>query len=91
MSVSTRSAEKLVLERLRLLELEASVQRLELAATLAEWQDRRALHWGGQVAGWGMKLLSVPKIRWLIATTVLSRLRRKFAPEGRSSRSRRAR
>jgi hypothetical protein len=74
--MSLRQAERLAEERLRLLELEASLQRSDLADTFQEWEKRKALAWGARVAGWGFKLFAQPRIRWLVATTLLSRLRR---------------
>lgn len=75
--MSLRQAEILAEERLRLLELEAALQRVELADTLEGWEKRKALAWAARIAGWGFKLFAQPRIRWLIATTVLSRLRRR--------------
>jgi hypothetical protein len=74
--MSLRQAERLAEERLRLLELEASLQRSDLVDTFHEWEKRKALAWGARVAGWGFKLFAQPRIRWLVATTLLSRLRR---------------
>jgi hypothetical protein len=66
-------------QRLRLLEAEAGVQRAALAATLAGLEKRRALAWGGKVATLGFRLLSAPRVRWMIAAGVLARLKRKWA------------
>jgi hypothetical protein len=66
-------------QRLRLLEAEAGVQRAELAVTLVSLEKRRAIAWGGKVATWGLRLLSAPRVRWLIAANVLGRLKRKWA------------
>lgn len=77
--MSLRQAERLAEERLRLLELEASLQRSHLADTFHEWEKRKALAWGARVAGWGFRLFAQPRIRWLVATTLLSRLRRRPA------------
>jgi len=73
--MSLRHAEQLAQERLRLLELEASLQRSELADTFEQWEKRKALAWGARIAGLGFRLFAQPRIRWLIATTLLSRLR----------------
>lgn len=62
-------------ERARLLAMEADLQRATLAATFRKWQDRKLLAVGSTVATWAWKLLAVPKIRWLVVATVLSRLR----------------
>jgi hypothetical protein len=77
--MSLRQAEHVAEERLRLLELEASFQRSELAETFEKWEKRKALAWGAQIAGWGFKLFAQPRIRWLVATTLLSRLQRRRA------------
>ena len=63
--------------RLQLLELEAQLQRATLAATFAEWQDRRSLVWltgAGRIA---LRMFATPRVRWLVLTTILRRLRRK--------------
>ena len=77
--MSLRESERLAAERLRMLELEASMQRLALADTFEEWKKRKALAWGARLAGWGFRLFAQPRIRWLVATTLLSRLRRRRA------------
>jgi len=41
--------------------------------------QRRALAWGEKAATWGFRLLSQPKIRWLIASGILARLKRRWA------------
>ncbi|HUN28150.1 MAG TPA: hypothetical protein VMU67_17770 [Steroidobacteraceae bacterium] len=67
--------------RLELLELEAEVQRVALAARLAQFEQleqRRPLAW---LAGNGYKLLrtivSNPRLRWLLVAAVLRRLGRR--------------
>ena len=77
--MSLREAERLAAERMRLLELEASSQRSKLADTFQDWEKLKALAWGASIAGWGFKLFAQPRIRWLVATTLLSRLRRRRA------------
>ena len=77
--MSLRQAERIAAERLRLLELEASFQRSELADTFHDWEKRKALAWGARIAGWGFKLFAQPKISWFVATTLLSRLKRRRA------------
>jgi hypothetical protein len=64
--------------RRELLELQAHVQRVTLAATLAEWEKKRALEWLGQLARLGVKVFSTPRMRWLMLAAVLRRLRRKL-------------
>jgi hypothetical protein len=77
--MSLRNAEQLAEQRLRLLEMEATLQRVELSATFEKWEKRRVLAWGTWIAGLGFKLFAQPRIRWLIATTLLSRLRSRRA------------
>lgn len=77
--MSRRDAERHAAERVRLLEIEATLQRAALAATFAELEERRALAWGGTVARWGFRVLARPRVRWLIATNLLSRLTRRWA------------
>ena len=77
--MSRSSAERVSEERLRLLETEATVQRAALAATFVKLEQRRALAWGEQAATWGFRLLSQPRIRWLIASGLLARLKRRWA------------
>lgn len=73
----SRVAERQVAERMQLLEMEASLQRAAFAVTLAKWEKRRALAWGGTVAHWGWRLLASSRWRWIIATQLLSRLKRR--------------
>ena len=77
--MSLRAAQRRAEERLQLLEMEARLQRAQLAATFASWEKKRALAWGGTLATWGFRLLALPKVRWLIAANVLSRLKRRWA------------
>lgn len=77
--MSLRDAERRAAERLRVLELEASYQRTRLADTFGKLEKRKALAWGASIAGWGFKLFAQPRLRWLVATTLLSRLRRRRA------------
>lgn len=64
-------------ERMRLLEVEAGVQRAALTATFAKWQERRLLAVGSTIATWGWKLMSIPRVRWLVAATVLAKLKKR--------------
>ena len=75
--MSLRHHEHVVAERLRLLEIEAGLQRAELNSTFAGWEKRKALAWGGLLASWGVKLFAQPRIRWLIASTLMAQLRRR--------------
>lgn len=62
-------------ERERLLAIEAGLQRATLAATFQKWQERKLLAAGATLASWGWKLLAVPKVRWLVAASILAKLR----------------
>ncbi|MEJ1962463.1 MAG: hypothetical protein WDO56_13350 [Gammaproteobacteria bacterium] len=77
--MSLRHAERLAEERLRVLETQASLQREELSATFEKWEKRKALAWGTRMAGWAFKLCAQPRLRWFIATAVLSRLQKRRA------------
>jgi hypothetical protein len=74
-----RHTEQLAAERMRLLEIEARLQRAELAATFDKWEKRKTLAWGRTLATWGFRMFARPRIRWLIATTLLSRMRGRIA------------
>jgi hypothetical protein len=74
--VSDREAQAIARRR-ELLELEAHLQRVTLAATLAEWEDRRSLAWltgAGRIA---MRVLATPRVRWFVLAALLRALRRK--------------
>ena len=73
----SRAAERHAAARIRLLEMEASLQRAALAVTFEKWEKRRALVWGSTVARWGWQLLAIPRLRWMVAVNLLSRLRRR--------------
>jgi uncharacterized coiled-coil protein SlyX len=64
-------------DRLQLLEMEAAVQRASIAASFAALTERRSLVWGAAAARFGLRLLAVPRVRWLIFGSVLAKLRRK--------------
>ncbi len=63
-------------ERLQLLEMEAAVQRASIAAAVATLNERRGLVWGATAARFGMRLLAIARLRWLIFGSVLAKLRR---------------
>lgn len=74
--VSRAQAAADVATRLQLLELEAAVQRATLDATFAELGRRRVLVVGSALGSGIVRLLSVPRIRWLLLASVLARLKR---------------
>jgi len=75
--MKSKDKARLLEERMQLLEVEAGLQRVALGATFAKWQERRLLAVGSTVVTWGWRLLAIPRIRWLVAATVLSKLRKR--------------
>lgn len=75
----SRGAERHAAERIRLLEMEATLQRAALGVTFSNWEKRRALAWGSTLAQWGYRLFATasPRLRWMVAASLLSRLRRR--------------
>ena len=74
--MSDRQAQAIA-RRLQLLELEAQLQRATLAATLAEWEDRRSLVWLTGAGRIVLRVLATPRVRWMLLAAILRRLRRK--------------
>lgn len=62
-------------QRLKVLEMEAALQRTTLAATLDEWQRRRTMTWVLEAAKVAGGLLGTPTARWVL-TALLMRLLR---------------
>jgi len=75
--VSSKAAARAIEERERLLVLEAGLQRAALAASFAKWEDKKLLAIGSTLITWGWKLLAVPRVRWLVAAALLSKLRKR--------------
>jgi hypothetical protein len=75
--MKAREQARLLAERERLLEIEAQLQRTALAATFTKWQEHRLLAVGSTLASWSWRLLSVPRVRWLVAGSILARLRKR--------------
>ena len=73
--MKARDQQRMLDERARLLEIEAGLQRAALTATFANWHQRRLLTVGSTIASWSWRLLAVPRVRWLVAASVLARLR----------------
>jgi uncharacterized coiled-coil protein SlyX len=74
--VKRHDALQAIEERLELLEMEAAVQRASIAASFAALGERRSLVWGATAAKLGLRLLAVPRVRWLIFGSVIAKLRR---------------
>jgi hypothetical protein len=68
-----RSRSTLIAQRLQVLEMEAAVQRTTLAATFAQWEQRRTLNFVVGAAKIAGGLLAGPTAKWLL-TAVLMRL-----------------
>jgi len=66
-----------IARRQELLELEAEVQRAALAATFARLEQRRAISWAAAAGRTLLRVLTMPRVRWLLVAAVLRRLRRK--------------
>jgi hypothetical protein len=73
--VSERAQQAAALaRRCELLELQAHLQRVTLAATLAEFEARRSAFWVGALARAAASLWSTPRIRWALLATVSQQL-----------------
>jgi len=59
--------------RLQLLELEAELQRATLAATIAQWEQKRLLNWASGAGRIALRALSSPRIRWLLLAALWRR------------------
>jgi len=70
--------------RCELLELQAQLQRVTLAATFADFEARRSAFWLGALARAATSLWATPRVRWALLATigqqlVLPLLRRLFS------------
>ena len=70
---SAQSRSTVIARRLQILEMEAAVQRATLAATFAEWEQRRTLSWIFGAAKLAGGVLATPTVKWM-ATALLMRL-----------------
>jgi hypothetical protein len=68
-----RSRSMLIAQRLQVLEMEAAVQRTTLAATFAQWEQRRTLNFVVGAAKIAGGLLVGPTAKWVL-TALLMRL-----------------
>ncbi|HXS26046.1 MAG TPA: hypothetical protein VN730_00110 [Steroidobacteraceae bacterium] len=64
-----------IARRRELLELEAEVQRAALAATFARLEQRRALSWAAGAGRTALRVLAMPRVRWLLLAALLRRFR----------------
>jgi hypothetical protein len=70
-----RSRAAVIAQRLQILEMEAAVQRTTLAATFAEWEERRTMTWligAAKVAG---GVLAGPTAKWLLSALLMRIIR----------------
>ncbi len=65
-----------IAERLKLLEMEAAVQRTTLAATLLEWEQRRTMTWVMEAAKLAGGVLKTPTARWVLTALLMRFIRR---------------
>jgi hypothetical protein len=72
--VSARRAHEIA-RRLELLELEAELQRLTLAATIAQYEQMRLLSWASGAGRLIARVLAAaPRVRWLLVATLWRKL-----------------
>jgi hypothetical protein len=67
-----------IAQRLKVLEMEAAVQRTTLAATLAEWEQRRTMTWVMEAAKFAGGILKTPTARWILTALVMRVIRGRF-------------
>jgi hypothetical protein len=75
---SPRARSAIIAQRLQVLEIEAAVQRTTLAATIAEWEERRTLTWVVGAAKIAGGLLAGPTARWLLTALLMRVIRGRF-------------
>jgi hypothetical protein len=66
-----------IAKRAELLELEAEMQRVALAATFAELGQKKTLAYAATLGSAAVHLLSIPRVRWLVMATLLAKLKKK--------------
>jgi hypothetical protein len=73
--LSLRSRSTVITQRLQVLEMEAAVQRATLAATFAQWEQRRTLNFVVGAAKIAGGLLAGPTAKWLLTALLMRILR----------------
>lgn len=73
---SLRSRSIMIAQRLQVLEMEAAVQRTTLAATFAQWEQRRTLNFVVGAAKIAGGLLAGPTAKWLLTALLMRVIRR---------------
>jgi len=74
-SAAARHSEQLA-RRFELLELQAQLQRVTLAATFSKWEEQRSAFWLGALARLALGLWSTPRVRWVFLAALAQRLLR---------------
>ncbi len=64
-----------IAQRPQVLEIEAAMQRTTLAATLAQWQQPRALTWVTEAAKVAGSMLGTPTARWILTALLMRVIR----------------
>ena len=70
-----RSRSAVIAQRLQVLEMEAAVQRATLAATFAQWEQRRTLNFVVGAAKIAGGVLAGPTAKWLLTALLMRVLR----------------
>ncbi len=74
----SRQREQELARRQELLELEAEVQRVTLAATLSQYEHMRVLSWASGAGRLALRFFAAtPRLRWLLLGTLWRRLARR--------------
>ena len=71
-----RSRTSMIAQRLQVLEMEAAIQRATLAATFAQWEQRRTLNFVVGAAKIAGGLLAGPTAKWLLTALLMRVIRR---------------
>jgi hypothetical protein len=70
-----RSRASVITQRLQMLEMEAAVQRTTLAATFAQWEQRRTLNFVVGAAKIAGGLLAGPTAKWVLTALLMRVIR----------------
>ena len=73
--IPLHSRSALIEKRLQVLRMEAAIQRATLAATFAQWEQRRALTWAFGAAKVAGSLLMGPTAKWLVTALLMRVIR----------------
>jgi len=64
-----------IARRLQVLEMEAAIQRTQLAATFAQWQQPALMTWITTAAKMAGGMLATPTARWVLTALLLRLVR----------------